>query len=69
MKKPKLYNYFVSFWHWNEGTIIAGNGCITLKSKEITTPEDVAEIIEYIKKENNFEKVIPINIIKLGRVK
>ena len=61
----KEYKYFVSYASWSEKGQAFGNTILSMNKARITG--NVKDAIErYIEKENGFEKIVLLNIVKLN---
>lgn len=58
-----MNKYFIAYFHKGNKSFGVGNSEITSK-KEIINFEDIQEIEQKIKKDNNFEEVIILNYKK-----
>lgn len=59
-----MNKYFIAYFHKGNKSFGVGNSEITSK-KEIINFEDIQEIEQKIKKDNNFEEVIILNYKKI----
>ena len=59
-----MNKYFIAYFHKGNKSFGVGNSEITSK-KEIINFEDIKEIEQKIKKDNNFEEVIILNYKKI----